>query len=219
VTNKGTAAAHATVVTDKPRSPLAFVSARPSRGKCGDSFPLVCRLGTLAPGAKATVAVVATPTAAGKLVNSATVSSPDDPGAKGVKAAAATHSLIPLRLTKTVSTKAVEAGGRLRYEIVVSNPTAAAADSVKVCDRLPAGLVYISSDPPARLDGGSYCWRIATLRGHATTKIRLVARALAGAAGRLVNVATLTAPDVPSQRASAAVRVKAKPVREGGVTG
>jgi uncharacterized repeat protein (TIGR01451 family) len=219
VTNKGKAPARSTVVTDHPRSPLAFVSAKPSRGKCGDAFPLVCKLGTLAPGAKVTVAVVATPTAAGKLVNSATVSSPDDPDAGSVKAAAATHSLVPLQLRKTVSTPVVKAGGKLRYEIAVINPTVATAHAVKVCDRLPAGLVYLASNPPAQLDAGSYCWRIATLRGHATAKIRIVARALAGAAGRLVNVAVLSGPDSPPRRATAAVRVKSAPVREGGVTG
>ncbi len=41
---------------------------------------------------------------------------------------------------------------------------------------------------------GAYCWRVPSLKGHATLKIQVVARALAGAAGKLVNTATLTGP-------------------------
>lgn|GEM_PF-751175 len=222
VTNKGTAPATDTVVTDTPRSPLGFVAASSSRGGCGHAFPLTCRLGTLAPGAKATIKVTAKPLAGGKVVNDATVTSPDDPaskGGKGVKAAAAARSLIPLRLSKTVSPGKVDGGGTLRYAIVVSNPTAATAHSVSVCDRLPAGLVYVSSNPAAKLRGGSHCWRLATLKGRAKKTIRVVVRALAGAGGRLVNVATLEGPDAVRRKAGAAAQVNAQPVREGGVTG
>jgi uncharacterized repeat protein (TIGR01451 family) len=222
VENKGDGPSTDTVVTDTPRSPLAFVSAQPSRGSCGHSFPLTCKLGTLAPGAKATIAVVATPTAGGKVLNSATVSSPDEHGAKGahgVKAAAASRALIPLTLSKTVTPKTVEAGGRLRYLITVSNPTAATARALTVCDRLPAGLAYVSSSAPAKLNEGSYCWKIAALKGHATKKIRVLARALAGAGGKLVNIAVLSGADAVHRKATAAVQVKARPAREGGVTG
>ncbi len=222
VENKGDGQATDTVVTDTPKTPLEFVSAKPSRGSCGHSFPLTCKLGTLAPGAKATIAVVATPAAGGKVLNSATVSSPDEHGAKGahgVKAAAASHALIPLTLSKTVTPKVVEAGARLHYAIAVTNPTAATAHALSVCDRLPAGLAYVSSSAPAKLVEGSYCWKIAALKGHATKKIRVVARALAGAGGKLVNTAVLSGADAVHRKATAAVQVKAEPAREGGVTG
>jgi uncharacterized repeat protein (TIGR01451 family) len=219
VRNRGTASATKVVVTDKPVSPLAFVSAKPSKGSCGEAFPLVCHLGSLAPGAKVTIKVTAPPTAAGKVRNDATVSSPDDPGARGVKAAAAARAFVPLRLSKRVTPHAVEAGGRLRYAIVVRNPTAATATGFQVCDRLPAGLAFVSSSRHSVLREGAYCWRIPGLKGHAKVKIRVVARALVGAAGKLVNTATLTGPGVKAAKARAAVRVEALPVREGGVTG
>lgn len=219
VENKGDGPATKTVVTDTPRSPLAFVSAEPSQGSCGKSFPLTCKLGTLAAGAKATIKVVAKPLAGGKVLNSATVKSPDEHGNKGVKAAAASRAQIPLQLSKTVAKKTVEAGERVHYAITVSNPTAATAHAVKVCDRLPAGLAYVSSNPPAKVSNGSYCWKLATLKGHATKKIRVVARALAGVGGKLVNVAVLSGADAVHRKATAAVHVKAAPAREGGVTG
>jgi uncharacterized repeat protein (TIGR01451 family) len=166
-----------------------------------------------------TIEVTATPTAGGKVENDATVSSLDEPGAGAVKAAAAARAVVPLRLSKTVTPHTVEAGGRLHYAIVVSNPTAATAKSLQVCDRLPAGLAFVSSSLHAVLRKGAYCWKVPSLKGHATLKIQVVARALAGAAGRLVNTATLTGPDVKPLKATAAVRVKPLPVREGGVTG
>jgi uncharacterized repeat protein (TIGR01451 family) len=222
VHNKGKAPATDVVVTDTPGSPLAFVSAHPSAGTCGHAFALVCKLGTLKAGAKATVQVVAEPTAAGKVVNDASVTSPSDPasmGAHGVKAAADSRSLVPLRLKKTVTPTTVEAGGNLHYTLAITNPTAAAARGVKVCDRLPAGLRFVSSSIKAALRDGSYCWSVAGVKAHTTAKIAVVARVLEGAAGRLVNKATLGGAEVMPAKASAAVQVKALPVREGGVTG
>jgi len=219
VENKGSAPATATVVTDTPGSPLAFVSAESSQGSCGHAFPLTCKVGTVAAGAKVTIKVVAKPLAGGKVLNGATVKSPDESGKKGVKATAASRALIPLKLSKTVREKAVAAGARVHYAITVGNPTAATAHAVRVCDRLPAGLVYVSSSPAAKVSDGSYCWQLATLKGHATKRIAVVARALAGAGGRLVNTAVLSAADAVHRKATAAVRVEARPAREGGVTG
>ena len=228
VENKGDGPATKTVVTDTPKTPLTFVSAKSSRGSCGTAFPLTCKLGTLAPGANATIDVVAIPTAGGKVLNSATVGSPDEHAAKGakgakgahaVKAAAASQALIPLRLSKTVTPKVVEAGGRLHYAITVTNPTMATAHGLTVCDRLPAGLAYVSSSAPAKLREGSYCWQVAALKGHAKKRIQVVVRALAGAGGKLVNTAVLGGADAVNRKATAAVQVKAEPAREGGVTG
>lgn len=136
-----------------------------------------------------------------------------------MKAAATSRALIPLRLSKTVTPKSVEAGGLLHYTIAVSDPTVATAHGLTVCDRLPAGLVYVSSSAPARLSDGSRCWKLAALKGGATKKIRVVARALAGSGGKLVNTAVLTGADAVRRKASAAVQVKAQPALAGGVTG
>jgi len=57
------------------------------------------------------------------------------------------------------------------------------------------------------------------LKGHAKKTIRIVARALEGAGGKLVNTAVLSGPDAVRRQASAAVRVESRPAPEGGVTG
>ena len=219
VQNKGTGPASDVVVTDKPVSPLAFVAAKPSKGSCGARSPAGLPTGDARGRCQGDHRRHRHPDRRRQGRKRRHGELPDDPGAGAVKAAAASHAVIPLRLSKTVTPQVVEAGGRLHYAIVVSNPTAATAKSLQVCDRLPAGLAFVSSSLHAVLRKGAYCWKVPSLKGHASLKIQVVARALAGAAGKLVNTATLTGPGVKPLKATAAVRVKALPVREGGVTG
>ncbi|MBS1677372.1 MAG: DUF11 domain-containing protein [Actinobacteria bacterium] len=215
VHNTGGAAAHDVVVTDTPQSPMAFVSAKASKGKCGSGFPLRCEIGTLGPGAKATVKVVAKPLAAGSVVNGATVR---PGGAKGVDARAKGSAVVPLRLVKRASVSHVAAGGAFRYSIVVGNPTAAAVSGAQVCDKLPAGVAYRGSSRVAKLEDGRYCWKV-DVAPHGTERIVLHVQALRGAGGKVVNVATLSGPETISRRAAAVVRIDPAPPRGGGVTG
>jgi uncharacterized repeat protein (TIGR01451 family) len=217
VQNTGTRAADHVVVTDTPVSRMAFVAADPSKGTCGKGFPLKCEIGTIAPGGKQTVKVTAKPLVAGAIVNSATVRAKGIHG-KGVKAQARTKAVAPLRLTKTASSRIVRAGHAFRYTIAVTNPTAAPVLAARVCDRLPAGIVYRQSSAPTKLHDGSYCWTL-TLPAHATRKIVIAVRALPGSTGKLLNAARLSGPNVLARRATATVRVKPRPTPAGGVTG
>jgi uncharacterized repeat protein (TIGR01451 family) len=78
-TNAGPAPAGSVRVVDTLSASVDFVTAKPG-AKCSLAGRIVtCRAGTLAPGTSSTVTVVVTPTAAGTVSNSATVSttSPD----------------------------------------------------------------------------------------------------------------------------------------------
>jgi uncharacterized repeat protein (TIGR01451 family) len=57
VRNVGDATAEQVVVADDPGDNAQLVSARPSQGACNERVPLICRLGALAPGARATILV------------------------------------------------------------------------------------------------------------------------------------------------------------------
>jgi uncharacterized repeat protein (TIGR01451 family) len=73
-TNNGPSSATGVTLTDTLAAGLTFVSATPSQGTCsGNVPPITCPLGTLAPGASATVTVVVTPTASGGYPNTASV--------------------------------------------------------------------------------------------------------------------------------------------------
>ena len=80
VTNGGPDAAAAVQVSDTLPAGVSFVSASSSAGSCSGTATVVCSLGTVANGGSVTVTIVVTPSAAGSLGNTATVSSStDDP--------------------------------------------------------------------------------------------------------------------------------------------
>jgi len=76
VSNAGPDAATAVTVTDDLPGHVDFTSATASQGSCADKGKKVtCDLGTLASGASATVTLKVVPTKAGKITNTATVTS------------------------------------------------------------------------------------------------------------------------------------------------
>lgn len=208
VTNRGPGDADDVVVTDDPRTPMTLVRARPSQGSCGRRFPLTCRLGTIRAGRRAVVVVVARPTAAGPAVNFATVetSTPNTAPAGGVKAATRSRVLIPLRVVKRAGAPTVRKGGRVAFTIRLRNPTGVAARSVRLCDRMPAGLAFAGASVRTTARRGARCWTVATVRPHTTRTFRVVARALR-CDGDQLNRVSLTGRFVPLRRSAAAVRV------------
>jgi uncharacterized repeat protein (TIGR01451 family) len=111
------------------------------------------------------------------------------------------------------------AGALISYTIRVTNPTQGTARDVRTCDRLPVGLVYVSSKRRAKLTGGRYCWRAKTLRPHQSKRYRITVRALPGASGKTVNRASTNAPQAKTARDQRKVRVLPAAARSGGVTG
>jgi uncharacterized repeat protein (TIGR01451 family) len=225
VVNHGPGAATGVQVIDTPSLPIKVKSVKATVGKCATTVPITCDLGTLASGAKATITVVAQPKAAGTLKNSASVTGDvPDPKTDNNLDGTATKVQGRLTVTKVASARTVVAGGTLSYRIRVTNASAFAVKAVKVCDDLPSGLVYVSSSPRAKLSSGKYCWTVATLGAKKAKSFTIKVRALKGAGGRKVNVATATAPDARGARSkaatdTAAIHVKGVAVRGGGVTG
>jgi uncharacterized repeat protein (TIGR01451 family) len=221
VTNRGPGAARAVTVTDTPAVRMRLLSATTPHGHCGHALPLTCTLGTLPAQRHVTITVRAVPLSAGIIVNHAhvTTSTPNSAPAAAVAGAARTRVLIPLTLTKTASRSTVVAGGRLSYAVDIANRTPVTAHRVTACDQLPAGLVFVSASVPTRLRGGRLCWTVATIPAHGREVFTLSVRALAGARGRLTNVASISGATVDPRRASAAVQVMPLAARPTGVTG
>jgi uncharacterized repeat protein (TIGR01451 family) len=114
----------------------------------------------------------------------------------------------------------VRAGGIVTYAIRVTNPSKAAVRRVRTCDQLPAGLVPLKASPTVRVSKGRYCWTARRIGARKTKRYELTVRALPGMAGRTVNRATASSRGVRrTARAAAAVRVLARRVAGGGVTG
>lgn len=75
VRNAGDAAAEQVIVADGPGENAQLASARASQGGCGERTPLICRIGLLGPGERATVRVRVRATGAPRITNLAVVGS------------------------------------------------------------------------------------------------------------------------------------------------
>jgi uncharacterized repeat protein (TIGR01451 family) len=124
-----------------------------------------------------------------------------------------------LALSVTASRARLRADQSATLTIHVRNPSGRAVARVRVCNRLPSGLVYVSSSPPARLTKDGYCWTLERLGARASRTVRVGVRALAGANGRKLNRASATAAGARAATAAAAIRVLPARAVGGGVTG
>jgi uncharacterized repeat protein (TIGR01451 family) len=123
---------------------------------------------------------------------------------------------VKLKLSKRADRTAVRAGGLASYTIRVSNPSKGTARNVRTCDRLPAGLVYVSSRAKATFASGRYCWQAKALGPGTSTRYRITVRARPGTSRvrRVTNRATLRGANVRARRASATLWLVPPPDRE-----
>ncbi|MFN7944385.1 MAG: IPT/TIG domain-containing protein [Blastocatellia bacterium] len=148
--NGPTSTATGVVLTDTLPTGTTFVSATPTSGNCSVSSGVVtCNLGNIP--SSAGVTIVVTPTTAGKLTNSISVTGtlPDNNPANNtasisnsVNAASADLSLAmnssPVAVTLT-------AGQNISYSISVTNNGPSVASGITVTDTLPSGVTFVSA--------------------------------------------------------------------------
>jgi hypothetical protein len=91
--------------------------------------------------------------------------------------------------------------------------------NVRVCDRLPPGLVYVFASPTAKLTESGYYWTTKTLWAGRSRTYRITVRALGGASGRKANRATASSAMANTDRATRTIRVLGARALGGGVTG
>jgi uncharacterized repeat protein (TIGR01451 family) len=215
VANRGPATATDVRVTDSSSQDLTVLGASVTQGACSTGRPLVCTLGSLAAGGRATITVEATAGTAGPLRNTATVTAEQvNPASAGATASAFTELRVGptrLRITKTPSFRHVGAGGGVDYRIRVDTVGSSPAVGVRVCDRV-GPYVSIVSAPRARFSAGVPCWAIARLDpGHeAVFTVKVVADNVPIA---LVasDIATATASNAPGVHAGAELAIAPRP--------
>jgi uncharacterized repeat protein (TIGR01451 family) len=218
VTNNGPDATPNAKVTDTFNNRATVVSVRTTAGSCTKAIPITCELGTIASGASVRITVVIKPREKGRARNaaSATGEGNDSTPDNNMGTADVRVRKVALRVSKVASNSSVQAGGTLSYRIRVRNPSKGEARRVKVCDRLPSGLSFVSSTPRAKRSGSQRCWTIKRLKAGKRRTFRVTVRAARGANGRKVNRATLRSPDIKPAVARRPVVVRgARP----GVTG
>jgi uncharacterized repeat protein (TIGR01451 family) len=222
VTNKGPDTATDAKLTDTLNAPVSVISVKPTQGSCTKKIPMSCQLGTIPAGGKVTITVKVKHRDSGckqRNAASATGEGTDTNPANNLDRVDICVKQVPLRLTKVADRHTLRAGDLVGYTIRVSNPTAGEAKDVDVCDKLPSGLVYVSSKARAKFTKGQYCWHIETLGAHKSRSYRITVRALGSASGDRTNRATASAPGARTRHAKDAVHVLAARVSGGGVTG
>jgi large repetitive protein len=198
VSNAGPATAVTPTVTDAFSADASIVSIHPSSGSCNRRRPVTCKLGSIAPGGRATITIVARGEALGKLRNTASVSTPTPVASGSHTLATATTTIVPgphsrIALSDTTSTPTIPAGGTATFMLRISNPNPWPVQNVKVCDTLPAGVIFAAGSLGVRHTGRVVCWTIKTLRPHASNSMWVSFEPQLGVTGTLRDAATATA--------------------------
>jgi uncharacterized repeat protein (TIGR01451 family) len=193
------------VVLDDPLGPnFRGESAESTQGTCDTTVS--CAIGTLAPGAEATVTIVATVVGTGSShdnIATVTSTSPDPtPGNNSASSTVTVPITADLKLAKTGSPETPDAGDPdgLSYTITVENTGPATANNVHLIDPLPARFTPSSAGgggftcnlPPA--GGTLVCTRPSLTVAAGPVDITVVGTiALAGGAEVLKNSASVEA--------------------------
>lgn len=163
VNNDGPSNATGATVSDTLPTGMSVVSAAPTQGLCTTGLGITCHLGTIAAGGSAQVLVTANvaATAAGSMVNSATVvgQQPDpDPGnnsssatvtvvAQPAPGAAGSQPVSDIQVAKTVNRRTAYPGQVLTYTVSVTNHGPDVASNVNVTDASSLSLKVLSAKP------------------------------------------------------------------------
>ena len=98
-------------------------------------------------------------------------------------------------IEKTADSPTVTAGGRAGYQITVRNRGRLAARNLRVCDRIPRRMTFVSADRKLRRIGRQRCLVIPRLRPGQRVSFHLVLQVNANAPpGTLANIAEVTPP-------------------------
>jgi len=192
--NRGPFTAPAVSVDDVLPAGLTFVAATPSAGTFAAATGR-WTIGPMAVGTSATLALTATVTQPGTIVNRAVVTGVGltDPNPVNDQDSVVINPGIVtnLRVAKTALRPIVGIFEFAEFLVTVTNDGPSPATGVVVTDQLPAGLTFTA----ARTSQGTYVsttgvWSVGALGASQTATLHLTA--LVTAAGTVVNTATLT---------------------------
>ena len=177
ITNNGPNNATNVTVTDALPPGVSLISATVSQGTgCSGTSTIICNLGSIANGNRATVIIVVTVNSSttGVLTTSATVSANENDPAPGNNSATETtlvNSVADLTLTKTDSADPIVAGGSLTYTLTISNIGPSDATGVTLTDTLPISTMFVSASPGCTQSGGTIICGLGNLTAGSSRQI------------------------------------------------
>lgn len=204
--NRGPDTATNVRVSDKLPIGLAFVQATPSQGSY-DPVSGEWSVGTLAPNARASLAIEVTVLGPGPFTNTAQVSGSDQydpdstpnndaPGEDDQDFATLGGDLADLSLTKRIDNPSPTINDLITYTVELRNDGPSTATGVEVTDQVPAGLEYVRhTTSQGSYDPATGLWSVGTLNNGGIATLSLTARVISFS--RIVNVAQVSKSDQP----------------------
>src|SRR5262249_12392019 len=157
------------------------------------------------------------PTQDGVITNTASVKAdPSDPNGDNNTATAVTHvkPVADLELEKTDAPDPVLAGEKLTYTLKATNHGPSPATGVTVTDKLPAGVVLLSSNPPCTQTSAGLNCALGSRADGASITVTVNVTTVEG--GLLINTASVTGNEsdsTPSNNTSTA-KTHVRPVAD-----
>jgi uncharacterized repeat protein (TIGR01451 family) len=213
------AAANAVSFRDTIPLRSTFVSATASQGSCTGTRPVLCSLGTLAHGAKATVTIVVKPTANGTIVDNASVRSDRRdrrPRNNHASIAVRVGTFANLGVALAAAPRPGAVGQNLTYTATVRNAGGSDATNVKLTDTIPARSTFVSATASQGSCTGTrpLVCSLGALAKGATAKVTIVVKPTS--AGNLVDTARVKSDQADPYRANNARRVVVRVVGPNG---
>jgi uncharacterized repeat protein (TIGR01451 family) len=182
VTNQGPDPATDVDVTDTLNQAVSLVSVNTTKGTCSGGLPLTCSLGRLTAGESVEITVVVKLLAAGRLVNTASATSPETDPDLTNNSDDAIANVDNLRTTvvikKAANKKKIGPNQKFSYTITFTNTGAAPALDVRICDQLPKLTVFVSAEE-ASYDSArrEVCWTRASVAVGEVVELELRVKA------------------------------------------
>lgn len=204
VTNSGPSTATNVNVTDNLPSGVSFTSGTSSQGTVTNASGVVTgSLGTLAPGATATMTIIVGVNGAtrGTITNTVSVVGAEtEPVTTNNNASQDTviNGSVDLVITKVDSVDPVAVGSALSYTIEVTNNGPSTATNVVVTDNLPTTLAYVSGNSTVGTvtnAGNAVTANVGTLASGAKAVITVNTTVSGTATGTISNTASVVATE------------------------
>jgi uncharacterized repeat protein (TIGR01451 family) len=185
VGNAGPSIATGVTVSDRLPTGLTYVDSTGDGTYDPDTG--VWDIGTIAVDGDVTITITATVTGAGRIENTAEVATANEHDADSTPANAnadeddldtvviTPRELIDLSVTNEVVTTPTHIGDQATFEVVVTNDGPSTATGVKITDKLPAGLTYVSDTGSGSYDPETGIWTVGDLAPGESVTLRIVA--------------------------------------------
>ncbi len=200
IKNNGNVSATSVALTDNMPPGVPFVAASSTQGTCtraGDT--LSCPVGTLTPGATATITLILQPSVVGNISNSASATASEPDGDPADNAATLGVAVVPkadASLSINDSPDPVRAGSPLTFTLTAKNLGPSSATGVVVSNTLPASMALVSATATqgsCSFANGVVTANIGTLAKSATATITIVVTP--ATAGTFSNTPTIAATE------------------------